>query len=224
MIRKSILYTFFVFILGLWLFNSTYACEYLSEIEECVSANKNWSNESIQDYVCRVWNYEEIAYQVVLDMEFKPVDEEMDKYIQDLEDNKNYYFWSSRKKNFIEWLNDVETKSKYFQAKYLDLCWTTIISKVIDCMEDKKVWIKNIQDYFKTTTCRDLVDKKIEIFNDVTAWILMLNKKQVLADEKKLYDQWARNNYNKLLELMMVNLWYIERILAKWPAKLANTM
>jgi hypothetical protein len=36
-------------------------------------------------------------------------------------------------------------------------------------------------------------------------------KKYVIEERKK---------YNTLLDIMMVNIWYIERILKKWPAKI----
>jgi|GEM_PF-1549894 hypothetical protein len=34
-----------------------------------------------------------------------------------------------------------------------------------------------------------LVEKKLEIFDDVTFAVLMLNKEQIKADDKKIYDQ-----------------------------------
>jgi hypothetical protein len=52
----------------------------------------------------------------------------------------------------------------------------------------------------------------------------MLNKEQIKADDKKIYDQWQRKNYNVLLDIMMINLWYLERIWNKWPMSLANPM
>ena len=50
--------------------------------------------------------------------------------------------------------------------------------EVIECTKENEVWTTNIKDYYKTTTCRDIVDKKMEIFNDVAFWVFMLNKKQ----------------------------------------------
>jgi hypothetical protein len=50
----------------------------------------------------------------------------------------------------------------------------------------------------------------------------MLNKQQIKTDEKKIYDQLGRKNYNLLLDIMMINLSYLERIWKKWPVKLAN--
>jgi hypothetical protein len=36
--------------------------------------------------------------------------------------------------------------------------------------------------------------------------ILLLNKEQVARDEKKLYDQEIRTKYDKVIDLMMINL------------------
>lgn len=220
MLKKSLI--FLIFIFSIFSFDLVYWCEYKSYIDECVSANKSWTTNSIDDFVCRIWSYEEIAYQVVLDWEFKKLDKEMDKYIEDLEKNKNYYFWKERKKSYIDWINDIETKKKYFRKKYIGICWTTIISKVMSCMKDEKVSTENTKDYFKITGCEKLVEKKLEIFNDVAFAVFMLNKKQIKTDEKKTYDQIERKNYDLLLDIMMVNLWYLERIWKKWPVKLAN--
>ena len=46
-----------------------------------------------------------------------------------------------------------------------------------------------------------------------------MNKQQVLRDEKKLYEQENRTKYDGLLDIMMVNMWYFERIWQKWPSK-----
>lgn len=219
-IKKSLI--FLIFVISLFTVNFAFWCEYKWQIDECMAANKSWTTKSIGNFICRVWNYEEVAYQVVLDQEFKLLDEEMDLYIENLEENKNYYFWVSKKKTYVEWINDLEEKRKYFQKKYIWLCWTTIISKVMSCMEDERVSIWNTKDYFKITSCEKLVNKKLDIFDDVTFAILMLNKKQIRSDEKKKYDQIWRKNYNLLLDIMMVNLWYLERIWKKWPVKLAN--
>jgi hypothetical protein len=73
-------------------------------------------------------------------------------------------------------------------------------------MEDEKVSITNTKDFFKIGKCEKLIEKKLEIFNDVAFSVLMLNKRQIRTDEKKTYDQLGRKNYNLLLDIMMINL------------------
>jgi hypothetical protein len=51
-----------------------------------------------------------------------------------------------------------------------------------------------------------LIDTKMEIFEDVTFSILMLNQQQVKTDEKKIYDQEEKKNYNKLIEILRINI------------------
>ena len=64
----------------------------------------------------------------------------------------------------------------------------------------------------------------MEIFNSVAFNIMQLNKAQVSKDQKKLYDHEQRTKYNKLLDIMMINVWYIERIWQKWPSKIKNPL
>ncbi|MDR0772395.1 MAG: hypothetical protein LBF15_05210 [Candidatus Peribacteria bacterium] len=52
--------------------------------------------------------------------------------------------------------------------------------------------------------------------------IMLLNQNQVANDEKKLYDQEIRTKYDKVLDLMMINIGYVERIRKKWPSKTKN--
>ncbi|MFK7780476.1 MAG: hypothetical protein QM490_05080 [Candidatus Gracilibacteria bacterium] len=221
-IKQFLILFSLIIIYSIYSINITYGCSYKGEIDACIAANKSGTTKSIEDFVCRVGTYEEVAYQVVLDLEFKLLDEEMDLYIENLEKNKNFYFGLEKKKTFIEGINDIETKRKYFRMGYMKLCGDTIILKVQSCMEDEKVSISNTKDYFKISKCEELVSKKIEIFDHVAFAVFMLNKEQVRSDEKKTYDQGERKNYDLVLEIMMINLGYIERIWKKWPTKLAN--
>jgi hypothetical protein len=212
------------------IFATDNTCKYTSQIEQCMQA-QNWWEKAIEDFVCVNWNRAKVAYQVILDMEFKEIDDKMDKYLENLEKNKNIYFWIWAKKNYIDWINDIWDMWDMFRTKYLWLCTDIILKEAINCSDEtsifnKSVPIENAKDYFHNqwSTCRTLVDKKISIFNDVAFWVLMLNKLQIKADEKKTYDQWQRTNYDHLLDIMMINIWYIERIWQKWPSKLANPM
>ena len=211
----SIFFTWYVY--GEW-------CEYKSQIDQCNFANKKWNTKNIEDFVCITWNYEQIAYQVVLDLEFKKIDEQMDKFIEDLEINKNVYFWKDKQKTYIDWIEDIHTQNELFKKEYFNICNNIIKWKVIQCMDDEKISITNSKEYFleEWTSCRMLLDKKLEIFDDVAFAVLMLNKEQIKADEKKIYDQWQRRNYDRLLDVMMINIWYLERIWQKWPSKLAS--
>lgn len=221
--RKYAYFMLLSILISLFSGSVAYSCEYWWQIAECYAANKSWTTKAIDDFVCIVWTYEEITYQVIIDWEFKLLDEEMDIYLEDLEYNKNYYFWKDRVKTFIEWLNDIESKKKYFRQKYNVTCWKSILEKATACLTWEETSITNARRYFKTTDCSALVEKKLEIFDDVAYAILLLNKKQIRTDEKRIYDQWERANYDLLVDLMRVNLSYLGRLAKKWNTKLQNT-
>lgn len=224
MIKRFSIYLTFLFLISTFFIDFAYSewCEYQWKIEQCVAANDSWTTRSIENFVCIIGTHEEITYQIVLDSLFKDLDEEMDKYIEDLEISKDRYFWKSRQKNFIDWLNDIDLKKKYFYKEYSGICWAKIIEEVVSCYDDEKTSNRNAKKYFQESDCMLLVDKKLEIFDEITFSILMLNKQQIKADDKKIYDQWQRSNYDKLLDIMMINLWYAERIWQKWPSKIQN--
>jgi hypothetical protein len=201
-------------------------CSYKSQIDQCNTANKNWTTKSIEDFVCITGTNEQVAYQVILDWEFKKLDKQMDKFIEDLEEYKNVYFWRNRQKTYIDWINDIHSKRDYFYKEYKKLCWINIIEQSIACMNDWRTSIQNAKQFFsnKWTPCEELINKKLEIYDDIAFSVLMFNKQQIKEDDKKTYDQWQRRNYNKLIDIMMINLWYLERIWQKWPSKLANPL
>jgi hypothetical protein len=47
---------------------------------------------------------------------------------------------------------------------------------------------------------------------------------QIRKDDKKEYFQERRSAYDKVLDLIMVNLGYIERIWKKWPSKIKDNI
>lgn len=202
--------------------DAEWGCSYSWEISQCIEANKSWTTRSIEDFVCIVGTSEEIAYQVVLDKKFKELDEEMDEYIVSLEEDKDRYFWKWSEKNYIDWINEIDDKRKEYYEKYSKICWEEIIKEVIACNIDKKTSNRNAKNYFQETDCMSLINKKLEIFDNVTYNVLKLNKKQVKTDDKKTYDQKQRENYDKLLDDMMKNSWYMERIWKKWPSKIKD--
>lgn len=226
-----------IFLLFLSIFNISLAssgdlvvsdtCEYKSEFEQCKSANLNWQARSIEDFVClSSQNYVEIMWQIVLDKEFKKLDKELDTYLKNLEDNKSYYFWKDSKEPFTSWVDEIEKKFWIyweFWEKYMNLCKAeekdTIVSKTLECFWWSVPDVESIKYFLEQTTCKKMVLMKLEINKQVAYDVLKLNKRQVKKDEDKLYMQRERNKYDKLLEIVMVNVWYLERIWKKWPSK-----
>ncbi len=207
---------------------SAEGCEYIGKRDECIEANKNGTTKSIEEYVCpQTTSAEEILYQIIFDEKFKEYDEEMLTYLDWLEQNKNYYFWEEKQENFLEGINGVTKKfwvyGEYYE-KYLGLCWPKwkIIQDFLAC-----VWRTSFdesKEYFKTVTCESLANKKISIAKETAYNVLKLNKMQIRKDDKKEYFQERRSAYDRVLDLIMVNLGYIERIWKKWPSKIKDNM
>lgn len=218
---KYILY----FIISLYFLNiSVFSCEYKADIERCENANKNGTAKSIEDFSCIQWSYEDIASQVVLDSLFSEIDLEMDNYIFELEKNKNLYFWPEKTKNFVEGIDNIYKKRDYFYYKYILTC-KEVAKETSSCMVDgvisNDLFIKFSGESW--SLCRKLVETKMSIYDDVTWSIMIMNSLQVNLDYKKLYDQVQRSDYNRVIDLMIINLWYIERIISKLPSFTKNT-
>lgn len=220
-IFKYILY-FIIFLF--FLDNSVFSCEYKSDIERCEKANKNWTTKSIEEFSCISWPYETIASQVVLDKLFWDIDLEMDNYIFKLEKNKNLYFWPEKTKNFVEGIDDIYIARDYFYDKYIKAC-REVPEETSTCMENETISNELFRKFSweSWTLCRKLVETKMSIYDDITWSIMIINNMQVNFDYKRLYDQVQRSDYNRVIDLMIINLWYIERIVSKLPSFTKNT-
>lgn len=202
-------------------------CSYKWQFEECMQANKTWSHRTIEDFVC-IWssNQFEIMSQIILDVEFKKVDKEVLNYLEWLEENKSYYFGSASEENFLKAIDEIEDDfSLYWKywKKYTDLCVPTdnksVVVQTMDCFWGSEPSIEAKKYFIDDTQCKKLILTKLEINKQVAYDILKLNKNQVKRDENKKYMQAQREKYDKLLEIVMVNIWYMERIWKKWPSK-----
>lgn len=231
---KKILSTILLF---LFLFNFVNAkeekfivsdlCQYKSEFKECIEANKSWSTRSIDDFIClESPNYFEIMSQIILDKEFKKLDKQTSEFFKNLEENKNYYFWKDAKEPFTNAIDLLENKFwiywEYWE-KYINSCkplWEdSILSKTIDCFWWAVPTIEWMPYFLQQSTCKNFVMTKLEINKQIWLDVLKLNKSQIKKDEDKTYMQKERDKYDKLLEIIMVNVWYLERIWKKWPSK-----
>lgn len=235
----------FIFLLTVFYFNYTQACKYSSEIQQCNNEVSNfmfnnsfikpWSSiKSFDDFICLQDWPEKRALQIAMDLNFREIDDEMDLYLDNLTKNKNLYFWPEAEYNYFDWINDIWDMSNYFRSKYYNAC-SLSLEETFQCIknfsytleeEQKSVSIDNAKDFLSWSTwdCYKLADIKISIFNSVSYNVLLLNQQQVARDQKKLYEQQTRSRYSRIIDLMMINLWYIERIWMKWPSKIKNPL
>lgn len=218
-------------------------CKISWKIEQCTSALKDYvkkdgswispwtSLRSIEDFVCLQDTPEKRAFQIAMWENFSQIDDEMDKYLEDLSTSKNFYFWKDAQYSYLDWINHIWNKHYYFKEKYYSACVSSI-GDVIECIKNPAYLPEEVHfvtefeasEYLENSNwnCYKLTDTKLEIFKEVAYNILLLNKEQVARDEKKLYDQEIRTKYDKVIDLMMINLWYIERVWRKWPSKTKN--
>lgn len=202
-------------------------CPYSGEFYQCVEANKSGSTRSIEDFVCLSSNnYFEIMGQIILDKEFQKLDKEVDTFFKNLEKNKDFYFGKNAKEPFTNGIDLIESKFDIYGEygeKYMQICQlnaqTGVVKQTIDCFWGSMPSGESSRYLFEYSTCRNLVLTKLEVNKQVAYDVLQLNKHQVKKDEDKLYMQTERNRYDKLLEIIMVNVGYLERIWKKWPSK-----
>lgn len=226
---KKIFSTFLIFSIlfsSIFFANASAICNYSSQIEECQIANVNWNARSIEDFLCVSWlDEEKMVYNLILDDKFKPIDNKADKYLDDLQKNKNLYFWEDKKQNFLLWINDIYKKFwvwRDFEKAYKEALGD-VITETLKCLYLEETSINKVKNYFPDN---DLVNSLIKVKNSrrlkLAIDILVLNKQQVRKDASKKFMQVRRTKYDSVSNLFMVNLWYLMRLMFKWTSKTKN--
>ena len=245
MIKKILFIFIFFSIIPIW-----YWCKYTSEISQCSSEvekflPKDWSGfiwiwSSIKwfdDFVCLQAPPEIRIAQIAMDMNFREIDEEVDEYLENLESNKDLFFWNEAQLNYYQWVNYIYDKANEFEEKYKAACRKSI-EELWECTKnmlyddsDKQSSIgvneaiKYLWDWkWWWWECYKLVEIKTDILSSVSYNILLLNQQSVQKDQQTLYEQETRTKYNKILDIMMINLGYIERIWQKTPSFTKNPL
>lgn len=223
---KTIISTFLIFFILLWSINFSSAeetCKHIINIEEC---EKSTTKLAIEEFICILWDREDMIYNIVLDHKFKIIDEEANKYLSDLEKGKSQYFWPDQKEPFLVWIDQIEAsfwKYWYFYNKYYKVVPEIILETIACNWWNTSEW--TVKDYFpRSNMIENLILKKINTRRQVAYDILNINKQTVRKDEKKRYVQQKRTHYDIVSNLFMINIWYILRILHKWASKTKNPL
>ncbi len=211
---------------------SAESCKYTSEWEQCIEEN-NWGNpwaiDPESEFLCvSSQNEEKVIYNIILDKQFKVIDEKANEYLDVLEKNKDYYFGPNRKAPFLVAIDDIE---KYFGIdgvfynQYYKACdWSNpegIMQETVSCLG----WATSISVskwFFSNSLCITLAEQKLKLQKKTAYNILELNKQAVRTDSKKLYVQEQRGFYNVVVDLFMFNLGYLLRLSQKWASKTKN--
>lgn len=210
-------WSIYFFTVSYWLEESTWTDK---KIEDCINSK---SKRDITDYVCIEWSREEITYQIVLDEEFTKIDVEIEKYLDNLEKDKDKYFWPKKEASYVEAIDEISekfTNGWYYYAKYYDICKVNnIILK-----SQSFIWsgsnIDKSLPFFDSSTCIKLVKTKLYFYKNVAYDILMLNKWSVRKDAAKINNQQERTKYDNLIDIMNYNQNFMNEIFHNWTWKI----
>jgi len=198
--KNNIIFLFILlFIWYIYHANSEYtpdSCFYQSEIDTCLAAQDK--PLTIEDFVCISADTEYMTYQIVLDMKFKEVDEEIDEILKSMNKNKDYYFWPDKEKHYLFWVDSIEYEfSKYWNYwnKYNKICTEEIVVETISCLW-WKTSNKKVKDFLSDKSCINLAETKLEMYRWVAYDILKINKADVMANIKKEYVKQGKKKRN----------------------------
>ncbi len=167
-------------------------------------------------------DYKSISiFQDATNKHFGDIDEKIEEYLSNLNDSKNHCFWKDRKQNFVECVNDIERIFDDYSSQYRDSC-SKILSDTIASSEKNYIPSSQAGKFINTkwlNLCFRMYDLKISIYKSSAYDILKDNKLQILKDENKLFTQEQRDKYSTVLDLVRINIGYIERLWKKWPSK-----
>lgn len=212
--------------------------EYTEYWEDCIQKNNAWQPHVSTDYLCiSSENDEAILYSIILDQEFREVDDDIYIFLEWLEESKSYFFWIDSNASYFQWVDIIGSKfwrHWEYWSRYDKICnagWEkSINTQVLQCLgaEDADepslatVTTDNAVDYLSDSSCMSLAVKKLWIYEKVGYDILKINKAYIRKDNRKTFMQWQRTRYNNLLEWMRINVGYLERIWKKWTSKTKN--
>lgn len=243
MIKKIlIIILFFVF------YSNSFAneCKYREKFDKCTKAIQDftwkkdlntitvwWSLKNFQEFPC-IQDWSEARYfQIAMDENFKSIDKDMDDYLKNLYENKNFYFWKEKKYDYYDALEHIFSQKDDFRKKYYSACVKSL-DETASCVENKNsdynwsvsvLWALDFISWsWWAGSCFLLWDVKSSIFLDIAYNWLLLNKQQVSRDNLKLETQSQRGNYARLTEAIRINQSYVERLNSKWTSKTKHTL
>lgn len=198
----------------------TLECEYSWKFEQCVVANRNGTTRTIKDFVCLQSNdWENILDQIILDVKFQEIDEEVYEYLDALSNDKEFVVDDPN-----EAIDDVTNNlwlEGYYYKKYKELCHGGILAERASCtwsVPNVIAWSR-LKGSSMSRECMTLVENKLDIYTKVADGILKLNKSEVIQDAHQEYVQQERTKYNALLDNMAAvvgNMWRLARGVTHW--------
>ncbi len=242
---KKIVSLFVIFILFIPSI-SFWACKYSGKISECDSALKGfiwrdkkyiipWASiKSVEDFPCLQASPERRVFQIAMDENFKEIDKLLEENLWKIYKSKDFYFWKDANYNYKDWVDYIYEQKNIFLNKYYEACQKSL-EESAECLENAaysdaskrdSISIKEGKEFLQgwNWNCYRLAQLKWNVYEKIAYNWLLLNRKQVSKDQKKQYQQGQRTKYNGVLDLIMVNLSYLERVWKKWPSKTKNPL
>jgi len=189
-------------------------CEYASKFQQCKVANQNGSTRSIKDFICLQSNRDEdILDQIILDVEFKKIDDEVESFLDAL--------WEDKEKAATDTNRVIDDISKnllpewVFHKRYKALCNNWILAKRLSCKSPIANTAAGNRIKWSDTSdaCLTLVGNKLDIYAQVAFDTTKLNKAEVLRDQyKEDIVQKTRDKFDKLISLMVEIVWHMWRL------------
>lgn len=218
MIKKYITVTYIIIWLVSWAHyvyaSDTMTCEYAAKFHQCKAANQNGSTRGIEDFVCiSSPEDEEILDQIILDVEFKKIDEKVENFLAKIKQDKEASALNSNEV-IDEISNNLVPPTGYYN-EYKDLCNGWILAKRAECMwpiPNTVAWLR-IDPIDSDSACMNLVRNKLDIYSNVAYDTMKLNKSDVREDRlQEWVVQELRTKYDGLINLMTSILWNIGRL------------
>ena len=193
------------------------SCEYVWKFNECKVANQNGTSRSIDDFVCISSNNDEdILDQIILDVEFKKIDDQVEDFLDKLWNDKEA---SATDSNTV--IDDIATNllpEWIFYRQYKSLCNGWILAKRAECTWKvaNTVAGERLDQIDANSACMNLVKNKLNIYSQVAYDTMKINKSDVREDRlQEWVVQELRTKYDALMSLMTTIIWHIGRM-ARW--------
>ena len=108
------------------------SCEYQDKLEQCQIANKNGSSRSIEEFVClQSNNREAVLDQIILDVKFREIDEEIISFLDALKADKEAA--ANDTNRVIDDITKNLLKEGVYYKDYKKLCNNGILAERAKC-------------------------------------------------------------------------------------------
>lgn len=166
---------------------------------------------------------QDIAYQVILDLEFRKIDKEVKQALVEFQKDKskNVIAMNEKIKNWF----DLTSKNPVFLKRYLKVCSdiSTPGNPLSEAVQAFTGGVRTDGDTAKfvqgSNMCSAFVQSKVDAFRDISLLIATGNVVQSYSDDKEVFTGKLKEQYERFLNEWMIYIGELARIKDKWPSK-----